>query len=582
MRFVLAIVSFVIGVVLVGLGVGQRTIFAPPTSTVAATSGSSAGVTVIPGTTLDANPGHQHVRITGASKDLVAVYGTTTDVDAWVGDARHQTLRYDAEDTSLRAKTTGSERSVPDPAGSDLWSAEYSGSEASDFTVELPSSTSLLLVDGDGTSSVGTVSVTWPRDTSTPLVGPLMTAGGFFVALGIALYVWAILHQRRLRGPRRRSGGGRPPRVRGSRRAAAAGAQVPPRGRRGRRMVAVVPVVLVAGLTLAGCSSEYWPHGSGATPTPTPTATESGAAETAAEPTAATAPQIKRIVGRIAEVAAKADSDRNADLAAERFTGPALALRKANYTIRGSDTDVQAPPAIPSGDVTVAVPQQTDSWPRTVFVVVQDPADKDTAPQALTLVQESARSQYKVDYDVALEAGATFTDVPPVSIGAAQLSPDVKLLTLPPGQIAGAYADILANDTASQYADTFSSDGDDLRSKIGKPYKDSKSSSLPSTAKIEYSSEIPENASIALATNKAGALVSTTLDEIEKVTPTQAGAEVNTEGAVKALSGVGTSTKGISATYGVQLLFYVPPVGTKSKIELLGFSQGLIAASEVQ
>ena len=40
--------------------------------------------------------------------------------------------------------------------------------------------------------------------------------------------------------------------------------------------------------------------------------------------------------------------------------------------------------------------------------------------------------------------------------------------------------------------------------------------------------------------------------------------------------------KGFVATYGLQLLFYVPPV-TKSgqKIQLLGFAQGLVAASEV-
>ncbi|MDR6172000.1 hypothetical protein [Curtobacterium sp. SORGH_AS_0776] len=76
--------------------------------------------------------------------------------------------------------------------------------------------------------------------------------------------------------------------------------------------------------------------------------------------------------------------------------------------------------------------------------------------------------------------------------------------------------------------------------------------------------------------------MSADLNEVEKVTPTAAGAEVNTEGAVKALSGVDSSTKGISATYGVQLLFYVPPVGTDDKVVLLGFTQGLTAASEVQ
>jgi hypothetical protein len=409
-----------------------------------------------------------------------------------------------------------------------------------------------------------------------------MTAGGVFVLGGIALLVWAFLHQRRSRGPRRRSGGTRPPRVRASRRAAAAGAQVPSRSRRGRRSLIAVPVVLLGALSLAGCSSEYWPQGGGdASATPTPTASATGAAEQA-EPTAATRQQITRVVQRVAEVATKADADKDATLAESRFTGPALELRKANYQIRDKDTDVQAPPAISASNISVALPQQTDSWPRTVFVVASDPADEKTAPQALTLVQETARDDYKVAYDVSLEADAKLPSVAPVSIGTAQLASDSKLLALAPDQVGTAYGDILSKDADSEYAKLFQSDGDDLRAKIGKDYKDKKSASLPDTAKIEYSSESPDDSAIALATNGAGALVSVNLNEIEKVTPTAAGAEVNTEGAVKALSGVDTSTKGVSATYGVQLLFSVPAVGSDDKIVLLGFTQGLTAASEVQ
>ena len=52
--------------------------------------------------------------------------------------------------------------------------------------------------------------------------------------------------------------------------------------------------------------------------------------------------------------------------------------------------------------------------------------------------------------------------------------------------------------------------------------------------------------------------------------------------ATAAASGVDSSTKGISATYSVQLLFSVPPVGSDEKVVLLGFTQGLTAASEVQ
>lgn len=584
MRFVLAIISFVLGVVLVGLGVGQRTVFAPPSSTVAATTTKGdAPVTVIPGRTLVANAGHQRVRVSGSSQTAFAAYGRSSDVNAWVGKARHNTLSYDATTSSLHDRVSGTQRTVPSPKGSDLWYGEYEG-HTLDFTVDLPSDTSLVVVSTGSDPAPAHVSVTWPRDTATPSVGPLLTAGGFFVALGIALYVWALVHQRRLRGPRRRSGGTKPPRARVSRRrAVAAGAQVPPRSRRGRRMVAVAPVVALTTLVLAGCSSQYWPQGGASTPTPTPTATATPGAPVA-EPTAATLPQIRRVVGRIASVAAQADSARDATTAAERFTGPALDFRKANYAIRATDSSVDAPPAIPSSGISVALPQQTDTWPRTVFVVVSGSSQqKDVAPQALTLVQASPRAAYKVEYDVSLEADAALPSVAPVTVGAARLSPQVKLLTVEPGQLASAYADILAKDTASQYADEFATQGDELRQKIGKSYKDQKAKSLSSTAKIAYSSEVPSpDSSVALATNGAGALVSTSLDEIETVTPTQSGATVNTEGAVKALSKVGSSTKGISATYGVQVLFSVPPIGSKAKIELLGFTQGLIAANEVQ
>ncbi|MCJ1712675.1 hypothetical protein [Curtobacterium sp. VKM Ac-2922] len=579
MRFVLAIVAFVIGLLLVGLGVAQRTVFAPPSSIVAQTSTTStAPVTVIPGTVLNANPGYQRINI--ADSGAFAAYGKTSDVKAWVGDAEHETLRYDAETSKLVEKQTGSESSVPDPRGSDLWYQEWDG--AGQFTVRLPQDVSMVIVGKDGSTAAPAVSVTWPRDTATPSVGPLMTAGGVFVLGGIVLLVWAFLHQRRSRGPRRRSGGTRPPRVRASRRAAAAGAQVPTKSRRGRRSLVALPVVVVAALSLAGCSSEYWPQGGAdAAATATPTATATGAAQQA-EPTAATRQQINRVVTRVAEVATKADADKDATLAATRFTGPALELRKANYTIRGKDQDVQAPPAISASDISVSLPQQTDSWPRTVFVVASDPDDQKTAPQALTLVQESARDDYKVMYDVSLEADAKLPSVAPVSIGAAQLASDTKLLALAPDQVGTAYGDILSKDADSEYAKLFQSDGDDLRAKIGKDYKDKKSAGLPDTAKIEYSSESPDDSAIALATNGAGALVSVDLNEIEKVTPTADGAEVNTEGAVKALSGVDSSKKGVSATYGVQLLFSVPAVGSDDKIVLLGFTQGLTAASEVQ
>lgn len=579
MRFVLAIVSFVIGLLLVGLAVGQRTVFAPPSSLVAqSTSKATVPVTVIPGSTLNANPGYQRINVSG-SGDVFAAYGKTSDVQAWIGDAKHTTLRFDAEQDRLVGRTTGSASSVPDPSGSDLWYQEWPG--AGQFTVRLPSDVSLVVL-GNGKDAAPTdVSVTWPRDTATPSVGPLLVAGGLFLVGGVALLVWAFLHQRRGRGPRRRSGGTRPPRVRASRRAAAAGAQVPSRGRRGRRPLIAVPIVLVGALGLAGCSSDYWPQGGSADVTATPSASATAGAEQD-EPTAASKQQIQKIVQRVAEVAQKADEAKDASLLESRFTGAALDFRKANYAIRAKDDKAAAPPAISAQQVCVALPQQTDTWPRTVFAIVAEDCTAKTAPQALTMVQASARDEYKVAYDVSLEAAAQVPSLAPTSLGAAQLAGNTKLLRIAPDDIAAAYGDVLSKDSESSSASLFESDGDGLRSTIGKAYKDKKSESLPDTAKIEYSSQVPDDSAIAIATDGAGALVSADLDEIEKVTPTAAGAEVNTEGAVKALSGVDSSTKGISATYSVQLLFSVPPVGSDDKVVLLGFTQGLTAASEVQ
>jgi hypothetical protein len=66
------------------------------------------------------------------------------------------------------------------------------------------------------------------------------------------------------------------------------------------------------------------------------------------------------------------------------------------------------------------------------------------------------------------------------------------------------------------------------------------------------------------------------------VKPVEAGAAVNPKGQVKALSGKTASTRGIVATYGLQILFYVPPVSaTDQKIVVLGYAQGLVSAVEV-
>ncbi len=581
MRFVLAIVCFVIAAGLIGVGVAQRTVLAGPSSVSAHVElKEEAPVTVISGAALNAYPRTQTIELSGSNRIFVA-YGRTADVLAWIGDATYTEISVDAVTGSLKAKRTlGSESTVPNPAGSDLWIEEFEREVSARIPVNVPRDVSVLVVSDGENPAPSSVGLSWPLDSKAPWSGPLIAGGAILLLIGLIMLVWALVHMRRRTGPRRK-----PPKMPKIPRQARYKPRKPPavgpgKGRRSiARSLVAVPVLLATSVALAGCSADYWPSFLSAEPTPTPTATVDPAAEL--PPTAVTIPQVERIIGRLSAVVTEADATANGDLAKTRLTGAALELRAANYAIRGADSSVAALPPIPAGPVKLTLPQQTDTWPRTVFTVIQDAADPTVAPLALILVQETPRDAYKASYVIALEPEAVLPDVAPASLGTARLSPDIKLLQLPPSAIATAYGDILAKDTEAEHFAAFHVEGDTLRTQVGLAKKNERRAALPTTASIEFSHEPGVGEIVALASNDSGALVAVSLNEIEVVKPVEAGAAVNAVGAVKALSGKATSTKGIRAVYADQLLFYVPASTNSGKIQLLGFSQGLVAASEV-
>ena len=92
-------------------------------------------------------------------------------------------------------------------------------------------------------------------------------------------------------------------------------------------------------------------------------------------------------------------------------------------------------------------------------------------------------------------------------------------------------------------------------------------------------SALGDGDTIPMASIDNGAIVAVYLTEIETVKPVEPGAVINAEGAVKSLSGVSSTTKGTVATYGDQLLFYVPSVtSADQKVILIGWASALIAA----
>jgi hypothetical protein len=581
LRFVIAIVLFLVAFVSIGYGIAQRTILAGPSSfSTSVTTSGDAPITLVDGATLHSFEGTQGLTVSGGSKVFIAD-GRTADVLAWVGKTDYNKISFNAKKQTLTSKVVlGSESTAPSPVGSDLWDQEYSGTSELIRRINVPDTATVIIMSDGKKPAPSEVSVTWPLDNSAPWSGPLIIAGIGALLLGLFAFLWALIHARRRRGPRRKQPrlprNPKPPQLKRGRTGTQPALAAPSKGR--RRNFVAAGVLLSATLALTGCTAFGPAGGASSSATPSSSSTVPGAADLQA--VAVTEPQLKHIVAQVVQTVTQADAKSDATLAATRLTGPALQLRTANYLIRAADNSIAALPSLPNGDVKIALPQQSDTWPRSVFAVIQDPADTKSAPVALMLVQTSPRENYKVEYLMTLEL--TVPAVAPAELGAPILLNDNKLGILPPSALAAAYGSILIEGDASKQNDLFSATGDKLRTAVGFDFKQKQKAALPTTATVTYSNAPGTGETIAFGTNDSGQIVAVNLDDSEKVTPTEAGAAINPTGSVKALSGKSSSVKGITATFGFQLLFYVPPVSkADAKIQLLGFAQGLVSASEV-
>jgi hypothetical protein len=603
-RFVVAIIAFVLAAAAIGLGVAQRTVLAGPASVSSSVVTGDAPLTIIDGATLNANAGTQSIEIAGTG-DIVLAYGRTADVMAWVGDASYNQIGWDAETQELTTDVvSGSEPAaeVPSLVGSDLWLREFTGTDLLTRKINAPEGISVIIgVDptpaegadvttdapvetpsGDETDGTAVadepsppldLSITWPLDNSAPASGPLIIGGIVLLLGGLGAFLWALVHTRGTRGPRRSTPKlpkrPKPPQLKPEKRRGAKSTPElePARAGSGRRRAFVAAGAVTAGmLLLSGCTVEQQPApGASATP------------EFVTSPVAVTPGQFDTILVDVVDAVADADEAADATLAAERLTGPALALRTANYAIRTADATVAPLAAIPSESVEVMLPEQTDTWPRRVFAVTRDSG---VQAVGIMLTQESPRENYKASYIVTLIASVP--DVAPPELGAPALPPSNGFGLLAPEELAVAYGDVLINGAESEFADLFEAEGDSLREQIGAEYKAQRQAELPTSAKIAFSNGPGEDPAVSFGTNDSGQIVSVILEDVETVTPVEAGAAVNPAGQVKALSGKAQSTRGIVATYGVQLLFYVPPASaTDQKIVVLGYAQGLVSAVEV-
>lgn len=596
MRLVSAILILLTSIMTLGAGIALQTVWAGPESIVKSVQlDHTAPAVLIDGETLTAYPGRQTITAVDDQGDpeagVVLVYGRTTDVLAWVTPARFTAVRHNDETGELYAvPRLGEDSTVPNPLGSDLWLEQYRETDAVRTSLTAHSGITVAIFADGERAAPESIQISWPLDNVSPLSGVLVALGIVAMAIGFVVLGLALTDVRRRRGPRRKISVApkrRAPRrgPYGSRRGATGSA----RARRMTRSIATIPLL---GIALAGgCVAPE----SGQNGADTPGSALDGveingegamggeADEAQAGPyPAVTTAQFERIMARVANDVTLADQELDAQLLSPRLAEPSLSHRSSQYRLRSWDEDLGQLVGIPAEPIRLLVPQQTSSWPRTVVAVVQDGAEINAPTLAVVLRQQTPRENYQLAYSTLLAPDATLPAFPPADVGSPRLARDSKLVSLSPEETVSLYGDVLRRGPDSRAWLEFDTLTDDLYALVGPDGRQLRRESLGSG--LELSAEIvpTDYPIVALATADSGALVFGTLQETEQVRPLEDGATINATPSVRALTDLPSSAEGFVARYEMQIVWYVPPIGSEERARVVGYGYLLVDADELE
>lgn len=213
----------VAGLVVAGLGVASATVWRPSDTAVMTTGAVSASADATGETLLTTAPGvlslvDEDVTITARSSDdatVVLALGSQVDVEGWVGEdpSRVVTGASDWETLTVDERTAATDEAAtdeaatdeaatdeaatddaaaepvapgPDPSGSDMWVESTSGTGSASLRWDATSTDQVLLVAAVGEDAAAPqLTLSWPREVTTPLLWPGVALGVLLVVLGL-------------------------------------------------------------------------------------------------------------------------------------------------------------------------------------------------------------------------------------------------------------------------------------------------------------------------------------------------------------------------------------------------------------
>jgi hypothetical protein len=561
LRLKTAAALVLLGLLTLLAGIGQKTIWAP-SETFTATAPADAGaapLTVIDQNLRTLHGGTVRINIEGDGNFLLAS-ARPDDVDAWVGQTAHNTVTGVSEDgKSLQVEHADGEATAPNPAGSDLWVSTENASGELEYSWTPPADGDwTLLLASDGTQPApASISMTFPNDTSTPWAIPLMVLGSLLILGGIVL---ALLSVRKRNGDRDGEGSGFAQRARARTEARSS-------SRVSMAAAGVVAAAVVAGTGVAA-------NATSPSPEPSPESSASSPAQEQSGSPVLLDAQFRRILEQVSSAADAGDAAKDAAKLADRVGGTELEVRTQNYKIRSQVGSYEARMPVRSTKLLTTVVTSNRDWPRSVLAVTQ--GEGNVVPQLLTLVQSSARENYKLVETNPLQPGTTFPTIN--RDGTETLAAGDKTGLLYSGEEAmsgladrltsaeSAFKDKLVEGESSPYiADTLSYQAEVVKA--------GENGNFTFTHKV-----VPEN-TVVFRTADGGALVLGRINFGFEGTPKAAGDKLTIGDDAAALAGGKETTTGMVLNFAESMAVYVPPAGSTDPMRLVAATRGLVGAS---
>jgi hypothetical protein len=217
-RRILSVALIVLGAIAILAAIASATIWRPTdTATLSLPTRPDAPVVVSDPGVLDAVAPDVTIEATaGGDEPVVLAVARSADVDAWVGPAAHTRITGLASWEQLEVTDVAAEEStaeategataepaepaaLPNPAGSDLWVVEQTGTGSAQIDWTDRDGRWSLLAATDGTAPAPEVTLTWPVEVATPWLVPGLILGGLLLIAGIALLVLDTLTHREMR-----------------------------------------------------------------------------------------------------------------------------------------------------------------------------------------------------------------------------------------------------------------------------------------------------------------------------------------------------------------------------------------------